>query len=249
MFDLVWVSSLSVNRYLDHLSSDIDVEIFLMDNLPDSTATLLYNTVASLDGVAAAEYTSKGDARERLLALMGTDLLEGLEDNPLPRSITITFDNGYMNSRFLGQFIRNMERLEGLSEIYYPKRWMEKIEYTRDFTLKIVIFLGVVITLAVILNLLYSIRLSARTRGEELLQLQLLGASKIFLAVPYIFEGILYALIAAVGGWLIIMYGAGHLSFQNIDIALPSGSDIIYFCLAASLIGLIGGYTGIRRSL
>ena len=81
------------------------------------------------------------------------------------------------------------------------------------------------------------------------MQHSLLGAGKVFLSIPYIFEGIFYALVAAVFGWILLIYASGYLTFKNVEIIFPTHLEIIYFCIVSCIIGMIGGYTGIRRSL
>ncbi|UCD95556.1 MAG: hypothetical protein JSU69_05765 [Candidatus Zixiibacteriota bacterium] len=249
MFDLVWISALSVNWYLDRLVSKVDMEVFIEGSLSDTAAAVVFETVRDLYGVRTAEFVSKEDARERLNSLMGTDLLAGLEGNPLPRSINITFDSPFLSSDFLDQFEQNLRRLQGISEIFYPRGQLQKVENIRNLALKSVIFLGFAISLAVVLNLLQSIRLSAKTREEELMQHSLLGAGKVFLSVPYIFEGIFYALVAAAVGWALLIYASGYLTFKNVEIIFPTRLEIAYFCIVSCLIGMVGGYAGIRRSL
>lgn len=249
MFDMVWISSLSAERYYERIAADIDMEIFLDDTLADSTVSGVLGTIVEMDGVADARYISKEKARDKLYSLMGADLLDGLEDNPLPRSVIITFENDYRSSANLATLKENLNRIDGVSEIYYPEEWLEKIEMTRGLIFKIVVFLGIVISLAVVLNLLHSIRLSARSRGQEILQHRLLGAGKFFISIPYILEGLFYSLAAAAAGWLINFYAFERLTFRDFEIIFPDPTDIVYFCAAAGLIGLFGGYAGIRRSL
>ena len=249
MFDLVWISSLSSKLYLEEMTADIDMELFLDDSIPDSTISVILGAISDMDGIEEIEYITKEAARDKLNAMMGTDLLAGFTDNPLPRSIIISFTEQYRNSAYLADLESNFKRLTGVSEIYYPKTWLEKIETTRRLVVKIVIFLGIVISLAVILNLLHSIRLSARSRGQELLQHRLLGAGRIFLSFPYIFEGIFYSAVSAAAGWAIIFYAINRLSFQGFDIVFPQPVELAYFGLAAVIIGFLGGYAGIRRSL
>jgi len=249
LFDLTWISSLSVNRYFEAQEADIDMEIFLDDVLPDSTAAIVLNTIAGMDGVDTAEYISKENAREKLYSMMGTDLLADMEGNPLPRSVVISFDRGYLSGEYLNQFEGNLKALAGVLEIYYPRQWLEKIEYIKALSVKIVIFLGLVICLAVVLNLVSSIRLSAKRREEELIQMRFMGATRIFLATPYIVEGAFYALAAAVAGWVIISYSIGRWNFRDFVVVLPTQAQILYFCLMAMIVGMAGGYAGIRRSL
>lgn len=249
LFNLVWITSLSINNYYVKIISDIDIEIFLEDRIPDSTITLIREVIGSLDGIESIEYISRDEASRKLEDMMGVDLLEGFESNPLPRSMIISFEPNYLNSDNLNMLNRDLQRMAGVTDIYYPSRWLVKAEYTKLIISEILVLLGIVIAVAVILNTIQFIVLSARTRAEELVQLQLLGAAPGFLAVPYIFEGIFYTMAASSAGWVVILYGVKLFSFRNIELILPPTVEQFYFCLAGSLIGLIGGYLGIKREL
>jgi len=249
MFDLVWISSLSVDKYYNQILGDINMEIFLEDTLADSSLAKVTDAIKEIDGIESFEFISKDDARAKLHALMGTDLLKGLDENPLPKSIVITFNKNYVASQYLNTAEENLRKFTGISEIFYPKYWLEKTEFTRILVSRSVIFVGGIIFLAVILNLLYSVRLSAKTYEEELSQYRLLGAGRIFLAIPYILEGIFYALTASVCGWLIVFYAVGRFTFRNFEVLLPPQPDIILYCLAVFVVGMAAGYIGVRRSL
>jgi cell division transport system permease protein len=178
---------------------------------------------------------------------MGTDLLEGLDANPLPRSLIIEFRVDFLTSQNLGALAEELARLPGIAEIYYPQHWLEKTEDSRSLLFKVVLFLGIMVSLAIVLNLLHTTRLSIRAYYEELRQLRLLGADKTFLYFPYLFEGLFYALISSIAGWVIVFSLAGNLTFQNIVTILPERMEIMIFCAVAALIGVIVGYIGIRR--
>ncbi|UCD18454.1 MAG: hypothetical protein JSV44_05970 [Candidatus Zixiibacteriota bacterium] len=249
LFDLVWISAQTVDAHFRQLLSTLEMELFFAEDLPDSTVTLIRETVLTLDGVKNIDYTSKEAARQRLQDLMGTDLLEGFDDNPLPRSLTITFWDNYLGSEQLQQFKGRIERISGISEIYYPRGWLEKTEVTLSWVSRIVLFLGIVIFLTVALHIIHAIRLSVRVHEEEIRQMRLLGAGKLFLSLPYMFEGKFYALAASVAGWAIVHYGQYRYSFQSFEVVLPPLTDIVYFCIIAAAVGFLGGYLGARRPL
>jgi cell division transport system permease protein len=249
MFDLLWISSLSLNDHFDRLLQEVDMEVFVNDGLPDSLFSIVIKAISETEGAKSYSIISKEEARQKLNTLMGADLLDGLEENPLPRSILINFSHPFKTSDYLNEVAETLKNAPGIAEIYYPKNWLEKTESTRSLALKSVIFLGTAIFLAVVLNLLYMIRLSVKVREEELIQLRLLGAGRTFLSIPYILEGVFYALAASAAGWLIIYYGHGYVSFENFDVVLPLQLDIARFCLATSGIGMVGGYIGVRRSI
>jgi len=249
LFNLIWISSLTIHNYYDKIISDIEIEVFLDDAIPDSTVAIINDALETLDGIDTITYISREKAREQLDDLMGVDLLEGFETNPLPRSFVISFQQDYLNTENLNRLSNDLKRMAGVTDIFYPSGWLSKAEYTKMITSEVLMLLGIVIAIAVVLNTIQFIILSARTRAEELVQLRLLGAGPIFLALPYILEGIFYTMVASVSGWVLLYYTADLYSFRDIELILPNVEEIIYFCQAASLIGMIGGYLGIRREL
>lgn len=247
MLNLDWVTYLTAEYYFDSRLADVNMEIFIDDSLGEEEVTDIIATVSRQEGVDFILYVTKEEAREKLFSLMGTDLLEGLDANPLPRSLIIEFQSDFLSNQNLGALVEDLARLPGVTEVYYPQHWLEKIEDSRSLLFKMVLFLGIIVSLAIVLNLLHTTRLSIRSYYEELRQLRLLGADKTFLYFPYLFEGLFYALISSIAGWLIVFFLAGNLTFQNIVTNLPERMEIIIFCAAAGLIGVIVGYIGIRR--
>jgi len=249
LFDLVWIGTLTASHYYDQMIANIDMEIFIDDRLPDSTTSVLSAALRRLDGVATVEYVSRDDARARLYDLMGSDLLEGFDENPLPRSLIVTFKPELLNSMWLERFTNNVKRLQGVAEIFYARDWLNKAQTGKMIVGRVLLFLGLVIFLASGLNLIQTVRLSMRARWAELMQLNLLGAGRRFCALPYWLEGVFFAVVSAVAGWCIIMYGSLYLSYGDIIITYPSLIQILYFCLGAGAVGLLGAYVGSRRAL
>jgi len=249
LFDLAWVSSLSAFKYYDERISEIEIEVFLTDDVADSTMPDIMDAFARIDGVEKVEYISRQNARDRLNNIMGVDLLEGMDENPLPRSVVISFEPNYLNTANLSRLRADLNRMKGVDEIMFPSHWLEKAELTKQMIGDFLVLLGALILVAVVLNSIHAIILSARTRMEELLQMQLLGAGPVFLAIPFILEGIFYALVASISGWIIMYYGMELFTFRDIEIITPPTAQIIYFCLVAGAVGMISGYIGIRRSL
>ncbi len=249
LFDLVWISALTGHAWQRQLISDVEMELFFNDALPDSSVAIIRSAIINLDGVKSIDYISKETARHKLRDLVGADLLEGFEDNPLPRSVIITFWDEYLNSDKLQGFADQVSRLNGITDTYYPRKWLEDIEATQLLVTRVVVFLGIVIFLAVALNMVHTIRLSVRVHELEIQQLRLLGAGRMFLLAPYVLEGIFYTFLASAAGWAMIFYAGARISFQHFDLIMPGRIEVAYFCLIAAVIGMLGGYIGARRSL
>jgi cell division transport system permease protein len=249
LFDLVWVAALSTGEYYRRVISNIDIEVFLQESLPDSSVSPIREAILQMDGVGEVTHISRDNARLRLYDLMGTDLLEGFEENPLPRSLIINFKENYLNGDRLETFRAELMRLSGVSEIYYAKNWLEKGEYGITMAGRVAAILGLMIFTAVLLNLIHATRLSVRVHEIELRQLNLMGAGRWFLSVPYLIEGMINIMIAAIAGWLILYYGSQNLTFQDVSLIFPTFEELVYFFLAVIFLGFVGGLIGSRRSL
>ena len=249
MLELVWVTYLTGEKYFNDLIAQINMEVFFNDDLQEKNITDLVTTINSINGVESLVYLNKDDARDKLFSLMGTDLLEGMDNNPLPRSAIIGFEPGFVSSKSMNDFTDRIMEMDGIDEIYYPQQWLESTEYSKSFMIKLEVFLAIVIALGIILNMLHTVRISIRAYYEEVRQMQLIGAGRNSLSFPYIFEGLFYGLVSSAAGWGIIYYMARNITFREIQTVIPNEIGIFIFCGAATLIGMLVSYIAIRRVL
>ena len=91
LFDLFWLASGTSREFYRDLLSDLEMEVFVSEETPDSLITSLESKIISTEGVKIVQFISRDSARVRLEKLVGGDLLAGYEEtNPLPRSFTLT---------------------------------------------------------------------------------------------------------------------------------------------------------------
>ncbi|MEW6016233.1 MAG: permease-like cell division protein FtsX [Candidatus Zixiibacteriota bacterium] len=244
LLNLAWTASLSTGAYYARMISQIEVEAFLDDSVPDSTIALFVESLSKLDGVQTVVFVSKDEARARLTSLMGLDLMDGFEENPLPRSLVISFKENYLTSRSLEAFRNQLFNLQGVTEIFYAQRWLEKAEEARRLIGKIVLFLSIVIIIAVILNLIQSVRFSARNDRDEIAQIKLMGGGISLTSLPYVLEGLLLSLLSGIASWMLIHYSLGYVSIREVTIIYPASSEQYLFYLGAAALGLLAGFMG-----
>lgn len=244
LLNLAWTSSLSTGAYYAKMISQIDVEAFLDDSVPDSTVALFVESLSKLDGVQTVVFISKDGARARLTNLMGLDLMDGFEENPLPRSLVMSFKEDYLTSRSLESFRNQLFNLQGVTEIFYAQRWLEKAEEARRLIGRIVLFLSIVIIVAATLNLIQSVRFSARNDQDEIAQIKLMGGGISLTSLPHVLEGLLLSLLSGIASWMLIHYSLRYISIREVTIVYPSSDGQIIFFLGAVAVGLFAGFMG-----
>ena len=250
LFDLYWVASETSNRLYADLLSDIRIEAFVNDGVDDIEIPLVTEKISQIEGIFAIGYISKDSARLVLQHMLGTDLLVDYNnENPLPRSFVLEVDKKFLNSTDMNLISKEVSSLPGIFDVKYSREWLVKAEQMRSIIIEVGLALGILILLTALISLINNIRLMTRVRAVGFQQMRLLGAGKIFLAFPFLLEGVFISGLAALIGWAAILYAKQQISLTQFNIVYPKLEEIIIYCVVAAVLGAISGYLGIRHLL
>lgn len=245
---LFWITALTADQYYQAAMTDLTLDVFLTEDVPDSTLPVFADALGQLPGIRQVSYISRQQARQDLAALVGVDLLVGYDTlNPLPRSFVISLQPEYRNLRSLIVLESSIAQITGVDNVQYSRQWLEQVEQTRLLVIKFGIGLGVLIVMAALISSANSLRLMSRARATGLQQIRLLGGGKLFVAAPFLLEGGFISLAAAACGWLVIPLFTGSLHASQFTIVLPPLTHILVFCGGAGVLGAASAYFGIRK--
>ncbi len=250
LFDLYWVAAGTSEEFYTRLLSQLNMEVFISEEVADSTLPAIEEAIGAVEGVNSVEYISRPKAREELSRLVGIDLLVGYDStNPLPRSFILNISPEYLTTVGMAGIETEISKRPDISDIFYSKQWLEKAESTRATIRNFGLALGVLILLTALISSVNNIRLSSRARAVGFHQMRLLGAGRFFLAVPFLIEGLLIGGISAAAGWLLIYYAKQEITFAQFELIVPTLEEILIFCGTMAMLGIISGYLGIRKLL
>lgn len=248
LFDLFWIAVGTSDRFYDQLLSELELEVFVSDQLPEVELGALRARITEVPGIRYATYVSKETARDELRRLVGSDLLVGYDSaNPLPRSFVIAFETEYLTSSEVSNIDSRIAAMTGVTKTYYARGWLEKAESTKGILLDIGMVLGGLILLTALIGTANNIRLMTQARAIGIQQMLLLGAGRLFLALPFLIEGFLVAGFSAAVGWLVVWYFKERVRFTAFEIVYPLPDYVAAYCLAAAVLGAVSGYFGIRK--
>ena len=250
LFDFFWIAAGTSNKFYASLVSDLHMEAFVAEPVPDSSLSRLASSITDLRGVSSVEYISKEQARHELASLMGTDLLVGFDTlNPLPRSFVLSIEPDFRRLGMMQELARQLRKFDGISEVYFSEQWLQQVENTRRLIRNTGMVLGVIVLLAALISSANSIRLMTRARAVGLHQMLLLGSGKFFAAFPFMLEGLVLGGLSALTGWALVLSARSNTEFTQFEIVFPSGAEIALFCIITALLGAVSGYYGIRKLL
>ncbi|MEA3273038.1 MAG: permease-like cell division protein FtsX [Patescibacteria group bacterium] len=256
---------LIANLVLEQIQDKISVSAYFETNTSEQMISKIKKDLESMDEVKRVDYTSRGDAlgslKERYHGnAIIMDSLKELKENPLEASLSIKvhdpskyeiIENELVAGKYK-DYVSKMDYSDHKGEIEKLNKIINSIRKTGA----IMVLIFVIIAILVTFN---SIRLTMYTYRTEVEIMKLVGASNWFIRLPFITEGVLYGVFAAlvVG---IIWYPLAHYFtpfFANAGIQIDTvqflHQNIVYIVGIQLLIGVLLGVTSsfiaIRRYL
>lgn len=232
---------------------------FFKDNTTEADVKAISGALQQTDKVTSLKYVSKEEAlqiyRER--NKNNPTLLELVTANILPASLEISTKTP-ADLKPIAEIIRKEPVVE---DVVFPEDVVASL--TQATKLIRAVGGGIVTFLMTfsILIILMIIGFKIRIKRDEIEIMKLLGASKWFIRIPYLLEGIFYALFGAIMAWLIsfillwyfeplLKLNLGEVSTQLFPIStLFVFSTLLIEMALAILVGGLGSYGAVRRYL
>lgn len=226
--------SVVANVVLENLEDKIDISVYFKLETQESDILEVKSQLESLAEVKSVNYTSQDEALVRFKERHKDNpvLLQSLEEldaNPLEASLNI---KAVETSQYvsINQFLESVTYQKIIDKVNYMQN-KEVIEKLSKIIIDIKTGgLGLTFLLALIVFLVTfnAIRLAIYSSREEINIMRLVGATNAFIRGPFIVEGILYGVIAAVVT-LLVLYPAFYFISPKVSSFLPIDSIFSYF--------------------
>ena len=183
-------------KVIQYLRSKYKIEVFFADGISNEEAIGVIHKIKKIDGVKNATLITKEDALRIFKDQFGENIIDLLGYNPLPTSSVVNVNRSIREQLKIEPIIKQIKSINFVDEINYQGNLIKKIERSYEkISSYTPFFLGIVILIIglIIYNL---IKVSIYSRRETIKSLQLIGASKLFVRLPFIFEGMLISIIS-----------------------------------------------------
>ncbi|HZH49593.1 MAG TPA: permease-like cell division protein FtsX [Nitrospira sp.] len=173
------------------LQDDIKIMVYLDDRALAATVAELEQQLRSDRAVSALHFVSKEQALGEFKAQFPSDshLLEGLGQNPLPASFVVTLSPPFRSPVAIKRWAERIGGLAGVAKVDYNQDWIDALSTVIRSIELVAISIGVILSAAAVTIIANTIRLTLFARRDEIAILQLIGATKTFIRIPYLLEG------------------------------------------------------------
>lgn len=233
-----WIT-INSQKLMEYFKESVEVQVFLKPNVPDTARQNLQSYITSQPYTKNVRFTDKESAKKEWLKSGGEDFTEFLDNSLLPTSIDFTLKADYMDSAQLASIKTDLTRFPSIDEVRYPTSVVGKMQ--RNFRIISLVLAGVAILIAVLVIVLIdnTIRLAMFSNRFLIKTMQMVGATRWFIAKPLnvraVVNGAISALIAIVLLYLVITTAENLLPDLQ---ALRDNGLLIMLFISLILIGI-----------
>ncbi len=232
-------------KLIVYLRSKYKIEVFYKQEISDTEAEKITKEIQKIPGVRSATDINRANAARIFKQQFGEDILSLLEVNPLPASCVVNISRTQNSSIDITPIIEQIQQIEAVDEVTFQGRLINRIEQYYDLLFKALTGAAIVILLVTISIISNTIKLTCYIRADLVKALKLVGASNLFIKIPFIIDGVLQGLIGAILASM-ALYGtiyAGNHFIASMTNRIRISSDMfigIWLMVVAILIGMIG---------
>lgn len=221
-------------------------------------ADSIKQAVLKIPGVKSAEYVSKEKALAQLKEeLKGHEsILDGVDANPLPASFEVRVEDEFNQPERIAEVAGRIKALEWAEDVQYSREWVEKLSAFIRFIQLAAIAVGVFLGAATLFIISNTIRLAVYARKDEIEIMKLVGASDMYVKVPFVLEGLLQGFfggllamcVLALGRYAVLSEIPSYLRFA-VEMPFSTPVFLAFVIGAGMLMGVAGSLISMNRFL
>lgn len=246
---------INANKLGQYFRESIEVRAYLRSSdvsAQDSIA--IVNYIAQQPYVREYTYVTKEAAKKQYLDDGNNDWAGVLDENPLPNSINFKLKNEYVQSDTLARIEQTIEANPLISDVQYPKELVTGLNKNINKISLILLVIVILLALVVIVLIDNTIRLAMFSNRFLIKTMQMVGATRWFIAKPLNVRAIINGAISAIIA-ILLVYGL-TLAAENFLPELKALNDtktLILLFVALLIIGiaitLFSTYRSVRKYL
>jgi cell division transport system permease protein len=226
------------------LSSDMSIAFYLDKSLSAGSTDALRLEIARPEFVESVSLVSSDEALERFRANFPdlADIVAGLKSNPFPPSLELRVNAKASASKEVIAFVEGMKTRPGITDVLFNQDWVEKMNGFSRLAGAIGAFLGGILILTSFFIISNVIKLNVFARKNEIEILRLVGATNLFIRLPFWLEGITLGLLGSLLS-LGLLFVVIHLFPVYLGSSLGALQELLRFRYpdVSQAIALLGG--------
>lgn len=250
---LLAIAGENTKSILEYLRSKYKFEVFFKQNVEFERAKVISQSILNIKGVRSSTIINKDDAVRIFKDQFDEDIISILGYNPLPISAVVNLKRKSNNILETSPIVEQIKRIDGVDEVRYQGLLIKKIERTYAKIMKYFPLIAMIFIIIAVLVIYNTVKLSIFSRKELIESLRLIGATRLFIKMPFVFEGLIDAGLATLIASPLIIgtinglnYFMNNFTSWNVKLFI-SPTMFLWLTLLSGTISVIGSYRAVSN--
>jgi len=249
----------NANDVMESWKKGVRIMAYLKPGTAAAAIQDLKKQLQSLPKVQASIFIPKDEALDAMKRQMRrqSSLFENLRENPLPDAFEVRVAQSYNTVEDIEEVSAKIESHAAVDEVEYGQKWLGQFTNVINlfkFAGYALIALFGIAALFIVAN---TIRLILYSRREEIEVMRLVGATDLFIKMPFYIQGLIQGALGG-GGGLIILFIAFTFITSNFGEGIASGLSRIRFLsfgvsvtivFSSMIVGWLGCFLSLKQFL
>jgi cell division transport system permease protein len=243
------------------LASNMSIAFYLDPKLPPSAVDAVRQELARPAFVESVQAVTADAALERFRLNFPelADIVAGLKANPFPPSLEVRVNARASASKEVVAYVEALKKRPGVTDVVFNQDWVEKMQGISRLAGAIGAFLGGILILTSFFIISNVVKLNVFARKNEIEILRLVGATNLFIRIPFWLEGITLGLLGSLLslGLLFIVIqafpvylGASLGALQELlRFRYPDLTQALFLLVGGAATGFVGSATSVSKFL
>lgn len=197
----------------DYFKEHMQISVIMKDDVTDEQTEFYQMELDAFDFVRSTRLVTREQGAEEMKSMLGEDFLSVFETSPIPASIDLTLNAGYVSRDSLDKVKAMIEKSPMVEEVSYQQSLIEALN---DNLGKIAISLGIFIALLMFISYVLinnTVRLNVFSRRFSIHTMKLVGATRSFIRSPFLVQSVFLGLFS--GFIAVVLLLAGLFVVRN----------------------------------
>jgi cell division transport system permease protein len=211
MMGMLGLIVLHAKKLSDYVKENIGFSIMIKDGVREAGILMLQKKLDAKEYVKSTEYIPKEKAAVDLKKELGEDFIGFLGYNPLLPSIDLRLKADYATPVYVSKIEKELLSNPEVKEVFYQKSLVELVNQNIERISMFILGFSLLLLLVSVALINNTIRLSVYSKRFTIRTMQLVGATRSFIARPFIWKSFLIGFISAViaiGLLMVVLYVA-----------------------------------------
>lgn len=235
---------LNTKSLVDEVKNKVEIEAFLKKSLTNIDAIKLRDEIQNWEGISKVHLITQEEAEKRFIKETGIHFRDILSYNPLPASLSIEVRQNFINRNFIENLKIKLKETNEITDIIFNQQFLDLIESRASTLQNILIVVFSIVMLATIILIANTIRLALYNKIDVINTMRLVGATHLFIKLPFLIEGIFVGTIAGIlAAATVALFNYVFNRFLILE-SLITINNLLFLCFGLVIFGGLFGFLG-----